>query len=130
MLLTFLGSSIHNTSGKEPAYQSRRHRDSGTIPRLERSPGGGNANPLQYSCLENSMGRGAWWLQPIPWSHKEFNMTEAIEHTLLGDVLDILLAPPDRLSRFFYSVLYPENIYTFVNSCFIKLSFISLLNVP
>ena len=31
------------------------------IPGLGRSPGGGNANPLQYSCLENSMGRGAWW---------------------------------------------------------------------
>ena len=30
------------------------------IPRLGRSPGGGNANPLQYSCLENSMGRGTW----------------------------------------------------------------------
>ena len=65
MLLTFLGSSIHNTSGKEPAYQSRRHRDSGTIPRLERSPGGGNANPLQYSCLETPMARGAWWATSI-----------------------------------------------------------------
>ena len=34
-------------------------RDAGSIPRLERSPGGGHENPLQYSCLENSMGRGA-----------------------------------------------------------------------
>ena len=32
-----------------------------SIPRLERSPGEGNGNPLQYSCLENSMDRGAWW---------------------------------------------------------------------
>ena len=32
-----------------------------SIPGLGRSPGGGNANPLQYSCLENSMDRGAWW---------------------------------------------------------------------
>ena len=30
------------------------------IPGLERSPGGGHGNPLQYSCLENSMARGAW----------------------------------------------------------------------
>ena len=30
-------------------------RDVGSIPELERSPGGGNGNPLQYSCLENSM---------------------------------------------------------------------------
>ena len=30
------------------------------IPRLGRSPGGGHGNPLQHSCLEKSMGRGAW----------------------------------------------------------------------
>ena len=35
-------------------------RDVGSIPGSERSPGGGHGNPLQYSCLENSMGRGAW----------------------------------------------------------------------
>ena len=32
-----------------------------TIPGLGRSPGGGHGNPLQYSCLENPMDRGAWW---------------------------------------------------------------------
>ena len=35
-------------------------RDQGLIPGLERSPGGGNGNPLQYSCLENSMDGGSW----------------------------------------------------------------------
>ena len=34
--------------------------DPGSIPGLGRNPGGGNSNPLQYSCLENSMDRGAW----------------------------------------------------------------------
>ena len=34
--------------------------DEGSIPGLGRSPGGGNVNPLQYSCLENPMDRGAW----------------------------------------------------------------------
>ena len=34
--------------------------DMGSIPKLGRSPGEGNGNPLQYSCLENSMDRGAW----------------------------------------------------------------------
>ena len=51
LTLGFLGS----TSGKESTYQCRRW-----IPGLGRSPGGGNGNPLQYSCLENPMGRGAW----------------------------------------------------------------------
>jgi len=35
-------------------------RDMGLIPGLGRSLGGGHGNPLQYSCLENSMDRGAW----------------------------------------------------------------------
>ena len=35
-------------------------RDTGLIPELGRSPGGGHGNPLQYSCLENPMDRGAW----------------------------------------------------------------------
>ena len=35
--------------------------DAGSIPESGRSPGGGNGNPLQYSCLENPMDRGAWW---------------------------------------------------------------------
>ena len=36
-------------------------RDTSSIPGSERSPGGGHGNPLQYSCLENPMDRGAWW---------------------------------------------------------------------
>ena len=36
-------------------------RDAVLIPGLGRSPGEGNGNPLQYSCLDNSMDRGAWW---------------------------------------------------------------------
>ena len=35
--------------------------DPGSIPGSGRSPGEGNGNPLQCSCLENSMDRGAWW---------------------------------------------------------------------
>ena len=36
-------------------------RDTGLIPESGRSPGVGHGNPLQYSCLENPMDRGAWW---------------------------------------------------------------------
>ena len=39
--------------------------DAGLIPGLGRSPGGGSGSPLQYSCLENSMGRGAGGLQSM-----------------------------------------------------------------
>ena len=43
--------------GKEPASNAG---DLGPVPGLGRSPGGGNGNPLQYSCLENPMDRRAW----------------------------------------------------------------------
>ena len=46
------------TSGKEFACQ---WGDTGLIPGLGRSPGGGHDNTLQYSCLENPMDREAWW---------------------------------------------------------------------
>ena len=36
-------------------------RDADSIPGSGKSPGGGNGNPLRYSCLENPMDRGAWW---------------------------------------------------------------------
>ena len=47
---------------KNPPANAGDTGDVGLIPGLGRSPGGGNGNPLQYSCLENSMDRGAWWV--------------------------------------------------------------------
>ena len=47
-------------SGKETACQHRKHRRCGFSLWLGRSPGGGNGSPLQCSCLENPMDRGAW----------------------------------------------------------------------
>ena len=50
----------NGASGKESPTGAEDIRDAGSIPGSGRSPGGGNDNPLQYSCLENSMDRGAW----------------------------------------------------------------------
>ena len=47
------GSAVRNLSANEG--------DMGSIAGLERSPGGGNDNPLQYSCLGNPVDREAWW---------------------------------------------------------------------
>ena len=52
-LIGFPGSS----DGKESACKAG---DPGSIPGLRRPPGGGQGNPLLYSCLENPMDRGAW----------------------------------------------------------------------
>ena len=46
---------------KNPPANAGGIGDVGLIPGSGRSPRGGNGNPLQYSCLENSMDRGAWW---------------------------------------------------------------------
>ena len=54
-LLGFPGGSVFK---KKTACQAG---DVGLIPGSGRSPGEGNGNPLQYSCLENPMDRGAWW---------------------------------------------------------------------
>ena len=48
------------SDGKESACNAGDTGDEGSIPGSGRSPGGGHGNPLQYSCLENPMDRGAW----------------------------------------------------------------------
>ena len=48
----------HSSVGKESAFSAG---NPGSIPGSGRSPGGRHGNPLQYSCLENPMDRGAWW---------------------------------------------------------------------
>ena len=50
---------------KNPPANAGDVRDVGSIPGSGRSPGGGHGNPLQYSCLENPMDRGAGGLQSI-----------------------------------------------------------------
>ena len=45
---------------KNPSANVGDRRDAVSVPGLGRSPGGGHGNPLQYSCLENPMDRGAW----------------------------------------------------------------------
>ena len=63
------------TSDKESSCQCRRCRRCGFDPWVGRSPGEGNGNPLQYSCWDNSMDRGAWQGYS-PWGCKGSDMTE------------------------------------------------------
>ena len=46
---------------KNPPANAGDARDADSILGWGRSPGGGHGNPLEYSCLENPMDRGAWW---------------------------------------------------------------------
>ena len=54
--------------------------DPGLIPGSERSPGEGNGNPLQYSCLENSVNRADWWAK-VHGVANSWETTEQLTHT-------------------------------------------------
>ena len=81
--ISFPGGS----DGKESACNAG---DWGLIPGSGRSPGGGNGNPLQYSCLENSMDRGVWWLQSMG-SHRVGHNQETFTHFWKNVYLVLLL---------------------------------------
>ena len=58
----FLGGAVVKKKKKKTSPDNARNSmDVGLIPGWGRSLLGGKGNPLQYSCLENSMNRGAWW---------------------------------------------------------------------
>ena len=82
------------TSGKEPICQYRKLRDVSSIPGSERSPGGGNGNPLPYSCPENPMDRRAWWTTMVDYQRVGRDWAHGISHILLPR----MLSPP--LGRF------------------------------
>ena len=63
--------------------------DLGSISGLGRSPGGGSGNLLQYSCLENSMDRGAWWIN-VHWVTKSW--------TRLSDSVSQSVQSPSHVS--------------------------------
>ena len=62
-LMGFPGGSDNKESACNTRYL-------GLIPGSGRSPGEGNGYPLQYSCLENSMNKGAWHQGYCPWGHR------------------------------------------------------------
>ena len=64
-------------SDSEVKASASNEGDLGSIPGLGRSPGEGNVNPLQYSCLENPMDGGAW-KDYSPQGRKELDMTERL----------------------------------------------------
>ena len=66
---------------KNPPANAGDTRDVGSVPGLGRSPGGRHSNPLQYSCLENPMDRGAWWATVYRVIKTQLDTNEATWHT-------------------------------------------------
>ena len=87
--------------GKESTCQCRRHSMS-SIPGLERSPGTGNGNPLQFYCLENSMDRGTWWATIHKVSKNWTGLSDwAHTHTEL-----LNKCPQGKRKNFFLNILF------------------------
>ena len=65
-----------------------------SISGLGRSPGGGHGNPLQYSCLENPMDRGAWWatVHGVAKSQTRLMVTEHITHLIINSTIYIYMS--------------------------------------
>ena len=87
----------HSSVSKESACNAE---DLGSIPGSRSSPGEGNGNPLQYSCLEKPMDRGAWGLQPV-------GVTKKSDTTDLSDTNNV--------------TMYIYNTNIFVDKFFISL---------
>ena len=62
-------------------------RDASSIPWSGTSPGGGHDNPLQYSCLENPMDRGAWWGTGHSVAKSQTQLERLRVHTFLSQLL-------------------------------------------
>ena len=105
----FLGSS----DGKESACKSENEV---LIPGLGRSPGEGHGYSLQYSCLENSMDRGAWqaavhgvsksWIRPSDWVTNTFTFIEGLDPPKLHVTCRFLLGEKDNPRGYFLTVGY------------------------
>ena len=78
-LMSLLHGLSHSPGGSIVKESACNAGDSGSILGSGRSPGGEGGNPLQYSCLENSMNRGAWWATVH--GVAEWDMTEQLKHT-------------------------------------------------
>ena len=78
--------------------------DLGSIPVSERPPGEGDGNPLQYSCLENPMDRGAWWAT-VHGVAKSWTWLSELTHTILRNTF-VFLGIRTGLSKVLIIVSY------------------------
>ena len=83
-------------SGQNPTANAEDIRDAGLIPGSGRFPGGEHGNPLQYSCLENPMDRGAWWAivhrVTKSWAWLKRHCTHVHVHTHTYNILCVFVA--------------------------------------
>ena len=92
------------------AHWQRDTRDTDSIPRLGRSPGEGNGNLLQYSCLENPMDRGAWWATVHGVSKSRTRLSGSAQHSTHYSLKKIFRCFNIHLTSHFPLIYYPKKI--------------------
>ena len=100
---------------KNPPAKPGDVRDTGSIPGSQRSPAGGNCNPLQYSCLGNSTDRGAW--RATVQSCKESAMTVfALGKTIYLSLGVLYISICKSIIHLLYVYFYTYHIYIYLSS--------------
>ena len=92
---------------KNPRAIQEIQADASSIPRSKRSSGGGHSSPLQYSCLENPMDRGAWWATVHRVAKSQTRLKRLSTHMQL-----FISYNTDITSHFHFSHLYLSLIFT------------------
>ena len=96
----FPGGSVD----KESASNAGDAGDTGLIPGSGRSSGGGHGNPLQYSCLENPMDRGAWWVRVHRVTKNQTRLKQLSTHAHYLTNVNCFYFSPNSLFFFFLSL--------------------------
>ena len=101
---------------KNPSANTGDIRDVGLIPGLGRPPGGGNGNPLQYSCLENPMDRGAWWATVLRVAQSQTRLRRHGMHKGTLALPCIENHPPIFTSSLYYALLEHRDYIAFLSA--------------
>ena len=81
-------------------------RDMSSIPRLGQSLGGGHGNPVQYSCLENPMDRGAWQAAARQVAQSQTRLKQISMHTQAPFIYELIKSPPKLFEVIILSPFY------------------------
>ena len=90
--------------GSEVKVSACNVGDLGSIPGLGRSTGEGNGNPLQYSCLENPMDRGAWWATVHGVTESRTQLSN-FTYLLMTKLMSVHLKT-EEIQKFFKNITY------------------------
>ena len=81
--------------GSEVKASACHAEDLSSVPGLGRDPGEGNGNPVQYSCLENPMDRGAWWVTVHGVANSRTRLSDFTSHLHVA----VMWTPSHPISR-------------------------------